>query len=119
MIRQTGEEAGVTLFFVFFFCVCVCRAPVFDDEARTKNQRGAYVHAQCIRGGGGGGFGGVGEERKVYISVRILLYGGAYVHAQYRGGEGGGAEGVGGVGEERKVSSVCGLKLLVYEALSY
>jgi hypothetical protein len=88
---------------------------VFDDEARTKNQRGAYVHAQCIRGGGGGGVGGVGEERKVYISVliliyisvRILLFRGAYVHAQYRGGGGGGAEGVGGVGEGRKVSSVC------------
>jgi hypothetical protein len=46
---------------------------VFDDEARTKNQRGAYVHAQCIRGGGGGGVVGVGEERKVYMSVLMLI----------------------------------------------
>ncbi len=46
---------------------------MFDDEARTKNQRGAYVHAQCIRGGGGGGVVGVGEERKVYMSVLMLI----------------------------------------------
>ena len=28
----------------------VCRMPVFADQARTKNQRGDYVHAQCVAG---------------------------------------------------------------------
>ena len=26
----------------------VRRTPVFADQARSKNQRGAYVHAQCV-----------------------------------------------------------------------
>jgi hypothetical protein len=26
----------------------VCRTPVFVDQARSKNQLGAYVHAQCV-----------------------------------------------------------------------
>jgi hypothetical protein len=41
---------------------------VFDDEARTKNQRGAYVHAQC-RGAGGGGAEGE-EEEALRVSPR-------------------------------------------------
>ncbi len=30
----------------------VCRMPVLVDQARCKNQRGAYVHAQCAAGAG-------------------------------------------------------------------
>jgi len=33
----------------------VCKMPVFGDQARCKNQRGAYVHSQCV--------GGAGDER--------------------------------------------------------
>ena len=40
---------------------------MFDDEARTKNQRGAYVHAQC-RGAGGGAEGE--EEQALRVSPR-------------------------------------------------
>ena len=28
-----------------------CRIPVFDDQARAKNKRGAYVHLQCYKKG--------------------------------------------------------------------
>jgi hypothetical protein len=28
----------------------VCRMPVFADQARSKNQWGAYAHAQCVAG---------------------------------------------------------------------
>ena len=41
---------------------------MFDDEARTKNQRGAYVHAQCIGAGGGGAEGE--EEEALRLSPR-------------------------------------------------
>ena len=30
----------------------VCRMPVLADQARCKNQRGAYVHAQCAAAAG-------------------------------------------------------------------
>ncbi len=28
-----------------------CRIPVFSDQARTKNERGAYVHLECFKKG--------------------------------------------------------------------
>ena len=28
-----------------------CRIPVFNDQTRTKNERGAYVHMQCFKTG--------------------------------------------------------------------
>ena len=42
-MAQSGYQKGI----------CdVCRMPVFVDEARSKNQWGGYVHAQCVAGAG-------------------------------------------------------------------
>ena len=42
-MAQLGARVGVC---------AVCRLPVHDNQARNKNQSGAYVHAHCVAGAG-------------------------------------------------------------------
>jgi hypothetical protein len=81
----------------------VCRMPVFGDQARSKNQRGAYVHAQCVAGAGDERVGVAGmappiapkpelkDIKGICDVCRMPVFGdqarsknqrGAYVHAQ-------------------------------------
>ena len=47
-MTQPGYE-GIKREFAYQKGICdVCRMPVFADQARCKNQRGAYAHAQCV-----------------------------------------------------------------------
>jgi hypothetical protein len=42
-VAQLGDQKGIC---------AICRLPVLDNQPRTKNQWGAYVHAHCVAGAG-------------------------------------------------------------------
>ena len=58
----------------------VCNCPVFSDQARTKNQRGAYVHMNCAEkmnamglGNGRAGGGGARLRDDAALVAQVLL----------------------------------------------
>jgi predicted RNA-binding protein YlxR (DUF448 family) len=102
-MTQPGYE-GIEREFAYQKGICdVCRMPVLADQARCKNQRGAYVHAQCAAAAGDArvGFAGaspptaptpeIKEVKGICDVCRVPVLAdqarsknrlGAYVHAQ-------------------------------------
>jgi hypothetical protein len=121
-MEQSGHTRGI--------CV-VCRLPVFVDQARSKNQWGDYMHAQCVPGAGDERVGVAGVAPQIIEQeikdvkgmcdvcgmpvfadqARSKNQWGAYVHAQCAAGAGGARVGVAGVAppkqEAKDVKGIC------------
>ena len=121
--------------------VCaVCRLPVHDNQARNRNQQGAYVHAQCVAGAvrppevqspdlnDVKGLCAVCRMPVFVHQARSRNQWGAYVHAQCVAGAGGEMVGVAGVAppvapkpelkDVKGICDVCGMPVFVDQARS-